>query len=292
MSEPSVPDRPKDPAAYRPRPLLGLGFWALLAFALVCILAGIAIADFGPRLLAHRPAPRLAADIPGITDAAAPSSAPPPMAAAPQPPLPQTPAYDMGRLDARVAALESVQLSTAHAAAAALAATAVVEATQSSGPFTDEIAGLRAVSAPSAELSTLSRLAEVGAPSRASLAASFPDYAAQAAAAARAPAGDAGLGDRIIYALSRVISVRRVGDVPGGSADALLAQAERLVDDGDLDRALRVLDRLPPTSREALGPWRARAERRAEIDRNAAALRARALQALITAAPASPRLAG
>ena len=75
-------------------------------------------------------------------------SAPTPLAAAPAP----APAYDVGRLDARVAALESGQLRTAQAAAAALAAAAVVEATQSSGPFTDEIAGLRAVSAPSAEL--------------------------------------------------------------------------------------------------------------------------------------------
>jgi hypothetical protein len=289
MSQPSAPDPPKDPAAYRPRPLLGLGFWGLLAFALVCILAGIAIAEFGPRLLAHRPGPRPPADTPALTDAAGPSSAPAPLAAAPPAPAP---AYDVGRLDARVAALEAGQLRTAQTAAAALAAAAVVEATQSSGPFTDEIAGLRAVSAPSPELTALARLAEAGAPSRASLAASFPDHAAQAAAAARAPADGAGLGDRIVYALSRVISVRRVGDVPGGSADALLARAERLVDDGDLDRALRVLDRLPPKAREALGSWRARAERRAEIDRNAAALRARALQALITAAPPSPRLAG
>ena len=288
MSEPAALDPPKDPAAYRPRPLLGLGFWALLVFALVCILAGIVIADFGPRLLGHRPAARPPAESPATTEAAAPLSAPTPLAAAPAP----APAYDVGRLDARVAALESGQLRTAQAAAAALAAAAVVEATQSSGPFTDEIAGLRAVSAPSAELTALSRLAEAGAPSRASLAASFPDYAAQAAAAARAPADGAGLGDRIIYEITRVNSVRRVGDVPGGSADALLARAERLVDDGDLDRALRTLDRLPPKAREALGPWRARAERRAEIDRNAAALRARALQALITAAPPSPRVAG
>jgi hypothetical protein len=287
MSEPSAPDPPKDPAAYRPRPLLGLGFWALLAFALVCILAGIAIAQFGPGLLAHRPAPRPPAHAPAMTDAATPSSAPAPLAAAPPPP-----AYDVDRLDARVAALESGQLHAAQAAAAALAAAAVVEATQSSGPFIDEIAGLQAVSAPSAELTALSRLAEAGAPSRASLAAGFPNYAAQAAAAARAPADGAGLGDRIVYELSRVISVRRVGDVPGGSADALLARAERLVEDGDLDRALRTLDGLPPKAGEALAPWRAQAERRAEIDRNAAALRGRALQALITAAPPSPRPAG
>ena len=79
---------------------------------------------------------------------------------------------------------------------------------------------------------------------------------------------------------SSVVTLRRVGDVPGDGVDALLARAERQVEDGDLERALRTLDRLPPTAREAMALWRARAERRAEIDRNAQALRARALQAL------------
>ena len=34
---------------------------------------------------------------------------------------------------------------------------------------------------------------------------------------------------------------------------------------------------LPPAARDAMAPWRARAERRAEIDRDVQALRARAL---------------
>jgi hypothetical protein len=55
------------------------------------------------------------------------------------------------------------------------------------------------------------------------------------------------------------------------------------VEDGDLDHALRTIDRLPAWARDAIGGWRNRAERRAEIDRNAAALRARALNALAAA---------
>jgi hypothetical protein len=74
--------------------------------------------------------------------------------------------------------------------------------------------------------------------------------------------------------------LRRVSDAPGDSVDALLARAERQVDDGDLDRALKTLDRLPPGARDAMASWRLRAERRAEIDRDAAALRARAVRAL------------
>ena len=61
----------------------------------------------------------------------------------------------------------------------------------------------------------------------------------------------------------------------------MLARAERQVEDGDLERALHTLDTLPPTAREAMADWRGRAERRTEIDRNAAELRARALRALV-----------
>ena len=129
-------------------------------------------------------------------------------------------------------------------------------------------------------MQALARLAQAGAPSRTALAATYPDYAARAASAARAPGSKAGLGQRIVYELSRVVTLRRVGEQAGDSVDALLARAGRQVDDGDLDKALRTLDRLPAGARDAISPWRARAERRAEIDRNAEALRARALQTL------------
>lgn len=271
---------PRDPAEYRPRPLLGVTFWAMLALMLLCVLAGVAIADYGPRWFGPKPAVRAAAAEPASpAEPAAPAQTAAAAAPAPVAALP-APAADVSRLSARVATLEAQQGHAAQAAAAALAASAVVEAAQGTGPFADELASLRAVSPSSPELQALARLAPAGAPSRTALAASFPEYAAAAASAARAPGEKAGLGDRIVYALSRVVSLRRVGEVPGDSIDALLARAERQVDDGDLDRALRTLDRLPPSARDAMAPWRGRAERRAEIDRNASALRARALQTL------------
>jgi hypothetical protein len=184
---------------------------------------------------------------------------------------------EVARLSARLSIIESRQAHAAQAAAAVLAAATVAEASQGSGAFADEVATLRASAPPSPELETLARLAPIGAPSRATLASSFPDYAARAASAAHAPGEKAGLGDRIVYALTKVVSLRRVGDVPGDGPDAVLALAERLIADGDLDRAFKQLDRLPPAARDALSPWRARAERRAEIDRAAQALRTRAL---------------
>lgn len=122
--------------------------------------------------------------------------------------------------------------------------------------------------------------AERGAPSRWALAASFPDYAARAASAARAPGDGAGVMARVTYALSRVVALRRVGDVPGSGSDAILARAERQVEDGDIVAALATLETLSPNAQDALGPWRDRAERRAKIDREVSRLRSQALEDL------------
>jgi hypothetical protein len=279
MTTPPDLTAPKDPADYRPRALLGVSFWAAIVFGLLCVLAGVALATFGPQLLARHAAPAVAAEPAAPAERPAAAMAPAP-AVAPAPSVAPAASADVERLSARLTALETQEGRTSQAAAAALSAAAVVEASQGSGPFAQQLTGLTAASPPSPELAALARLAETGAPSRAALAASFPDYAARAASAARAPGEGAGLGDQITYAFSRIISLRRVGDVPGNGIDAVLARAERQVEDGDLDRALATLDRLPARPRAALADWRARAERRAEIDRNAAALRARALQAL------------
>lgn len=285
MSAPPDSDlaAPKDPAAYRPRSLLGASFWAMIAFGLVCVLAGAGLWSLAPQLLSHRPAPRLFESAPEPTRPAAAATPAPEPAAQPAPPAPAGPSPEMTQLNARVSALEAQETRTAHAAAAALAAAAAVEASQTSRPFPEEAAALRAVSPASPELDELARLAQTGAPSRAALAATFPDFAARAASAARKPGQGAPLGDRIAYALSQIVMVRRIDDLAGAGPDAELARAERFVEDGDFERALQALDRLPPAAREAMAPWRLRAERRAAIDRYAASLRARALQDLAAA---------
>jgi hypothetical protein len=45
-----------DPAAERPRPLLGLGFWAVMVFAMLCVLAGVGVVLLGPKLWPPAPA--------------------------------------------------------------------------------------------------------------------------------------------------------------------------------------------------------------------------------------------
>jgi hypothetical protein len=275
---------PRDPARYGRTGRGGPGGWAIAAFGVLCVLAGAAIAHFGPELLPARPIHGSAPE-PGE----ALESAPPPASFVLAPPAPpagpvQTPpsvgGQDVAALSDRLAALEAEADATRRAAAAALAAAALVEAAQTSRPFGEELSALERAAGPSLDLSSLDRLAQVGAPSRAALSAAFPDYAARAVSASRRPLDGAGLLDRIGYALSRVVTLRRVGETSGSGVDAVLARAERQIEDGDLDAALRTLDGLPAPSREAVAAWRARAERRAEIDRRVAAIRAEALRTL------------
>lgn len=278
--DPAELSAPRDPASYgRPR-LMGVGFWAMIALAVICVAAGAGIATFGTHLFPSKakPAAVQPAVAPRVDAApAAPEAFAAPLAA-PQPAADGT--AELGRLSARLDTLEADQARTAEAAAAALAAAALLEAAQTSRPFSDELTALDQVSPPSAELHALRGLAATGAPSRAALATQFPEYAARAAGAARATGEGRGLWARIQATLSRIVMVRRVGDLPGIGVDALLARAERQLDDGDVDHALRTLDELPPAGRAAVEPWVARARTRAEVDRRVSAVRTQALEDL------------
>ena len=277
MSDPIELSAPRDPGSYRRGRPVGWAVWAVIVFGLACVAGGYLAARFGPELYPSKPRA-------GVVDTPAPALAPLTAPFAPATPqaggelsLSAEPAT--GEIASRMDALEAGRARVASAAASALTAAALVEASQTSRSFAGELQAL-AASAPSLDLRSLTADAERGAPSRMALAASFPDYAARAASAARAPGDGAGVLDRIGYALSRVVTLRRVGDVPGEGLDAVLAKAEQQVEDGDLTTALATLEALPPAGKDALGPWRDRAERRARIDRNIAEVRAQALKDL------------
>lgn len=277
MSDPHELSAPRDPGSYgRPR-RSGLGFWALIAFGLACLAIGYGAARFGPQLYPDKPGVGVSAEAPPATISPLVGPIPPPLSQGLAQSEPEPVAT--GEISRRLEALEGDRARLASAAASALAAAALVEASQTSRPFAEEVKGL-AAAPPDLDLRALEADAARGAPSRAALAASFPDYAARAASAARAPGDEAGVLARIAYALSRVVALRRVGEVPGDSSDAVLARAERQVEDGDLVAALATLEPLPPGARDALAPWRERAERRAKIDRSIAAIRAQALEQL------------
>ena len=256
---PSEPGLPRDPAEYRTKPLLGAGFWVAVAFGLLCILAGVAVAVLGARLMPAGPT--------NLAPAAPVAKAQPVGLPAPLYPANAEPARvtldEVGELKARIAELEQQGARSAEAASAALTAAALVDASQTSRPFIGEYQALHRVAPGLPELADLSRLAETGAPSRGALAAGFDALAAKAASRSRKPPQDAGLGAQIAYAAGKIVTIRRVDDVEGDSPDALVARAEQALRAGEVVAALDLLDRLPLKGREALAGWREGAERRA-----------------------------
>jgi hypothetical protein len=213
--------------------------------------------------------------------AAAPApaaAATPPLQLAPAP-EPAAPSPDLA---GRVRRLEDGQTRALNAAAAALAAAALSDAAAKPTPFTADLTAVARVLPGSPDALALAALAQQGAPTRAALAAQLSDIGGDVATAAREPGKNASFMDRAVYAFSRVVTVRRI-DTQATGADAALARAERVANDGDLEGAVAVLDTLPDSARARLAPWREKALRRIEIDRHIAALRAEAVANLAQA---------
>jgi len=263
----------RDPGAYGRRPVLNGVFWLMIAFCALCLLAAVSVWMLGPRLAPVRQAAHVSAATPALTAAPLPAAAPLTL---------PTQAAASPDLDTRVQRLETDESRLAAAAAAALAAADLSDAAARPTPFAIELAAAQRLLPASPDAAALAPLAQEGAPTRAALATELSNLAGQAAAAAHEPGRNASFVDRMLWTFSRVVTLRRV-DANAGGADAALAGAEQAADDGDLEGALTRLDRLPESARSALGSWREKAERRIEIDRRIAGIRAEATAELAAA---------
>lgn len=283
MTAPETDDiiPPRDPADFGRRRGRGVTIVAVSALVLVSVALGFGAAQFADRVNAPKAAPAPTPVAPPTLDPRPSPDPVPPLAGAPV----EVPVVSSGLedLEARVAGLEDGQRRTLSAAGAALAAASLGEAAQTSRPFTAELAALEQVMPLSPDVRALRPLAESGAPSRSALAAEFSAAAARASVEARAPGEGASFGDRILHALSRVVTVRRVGSTTGNGPDAVLARAERQAAEGDLAGALNTLRALPPRAADAMAGWRARAQQRVTLDRHLANIRAQALADLAAA---------
>jgi hypothetical protein len=278
---------PRDPALYARRRGLGLGFWAVIVFGVICVAAGAALARFGPSWFAPK--------IPAVVERPVSSPAPAPLASdrsllgGPAPPAaPAVEPENVVRLENRVALLETGQQRALDAAGAALAAATLADAAQTAQPFAAELAGLERVLPLSPDLRALTRLAQDGAPTRAGLAAEFETLAGRAAVAARDPGRNADFLARLRHALSGIVSIRKVGATQGSTPDALLGRAQAQLNEGDVEGAIATIRPLPTPTQIVLAPWRAAAERRVEIDRHIATIRADALAGLAQVTRAQP----
>ncbi len=272
----------RDPAAYGRRPLFTSGLFVWVLLCLACLVIGGAVGRFGfPSEPAPRPdaaaapelTPRPASVAPAAAAASGPAIAPPSSGA------PIAASGADAALSDRVARLESAASKQDAAAAEALAASTLSVAAEGAAPFDRDLAAFERLTPDDPDLRALVPLAVRGAPSRATLAATLPDFAAAAVVAVREPARNAGFLSKLWALIGRVVIVRKV-DPAGPGVDGVLAQAQAQAAAGDLEGAVRTLQRLPPAAQAQLAEWTTQANRRIEIDQRIAAIRARALTAL------------
>ncbi len=256
----TVTPTPTDPETSQPpQRLLGFRFWVSIAFAILCVAAGAAIAVYAPRLLPKSQNH----DKPfGLNTAKR-------LIGGSFPPVPDaTP----------IVPVSPDQLHVTVTARQALTAAQLLQSGRTTRPFRADWVRLDAMAPGNPDIAALRDLASVGAPSPTALAQEFPSYASKAVAAARAAGPGANVWSRIRALFLRLVTVRRIDDLNGNGLDAALARAESGLKDGNVEEALHALEVLDSRARSALEPWLSRARARTEIDRRVAALQGRALQ--------------
>jgi uroporphyrinogen-III synthase len=158
-------------------------------------------------------------------------------------------------------AADQKAMTAARASAVVAVAARLNTALDSGLPFADDLALLTPLIQGDAKLGALSTAlapyAEKGVASRAALAAEFP---AVAKAALADDLADDSFGQRVLGKLKGLVSLRRVGDVPGDTVEAKLARAETALNAGDIAKAVDLVKSLPPQVANATQAWLARAE--------------------------------
>lgn len=156
---------------------------------------------------------------------------------------------------------EQKALSAARAAAVIGVAARLSGSIEAGIAFTNDLNLLTPLIQGDAKLaeisSSLQPYAQAGVASRAALEAEFP---AVAKAAMAEDLADDSYGARLVGKLRGLVSLRRVGDVPGDSTEAKLARAETALHAGDIAKAVDLVKSLPPQTNRATAAWLAKAE--------------------------------
>jgi hypothetical protein len=189
-----------------------------------------------------------------------------------------------------------VALSAAGSREAALVAAIgqLREAVRSGRPFTAELETVRAMVPAGTPwdgaLKALAPAAAKGVVTLAVLRGRFPAAATRIVRADRVGSGATWL-DRTWERAKSVVVIRRTGpNVAGDTAEALVAQAEARLDDGDLAGAVAQIGKLRGPAAAAAAPWREAAEAHLAALKSVSILHAEALKRIAAtgAAPKGP----
>lgn len=208
------------------------------------------------------------------------------------------PAYNadpaaLAQLSARLDRVEANQRALARAAAVANAAEVLQQTARSGAPFGAQLAALEAGLSDPGIVAPLHAYADKGVPTAVDLAVRFPRAARDANVASRNDNGDNSLLGKAMNALGSIISIRRTDNTDGQGTQAVLANAQRQLNAGDLGGAVGSLDTLKPAAHKAIEPWLADARARLLVDDTTSRIAAGALSRMAqTASPADAAAPG
>src|SRR5690554_1351434 len=151
--------------------------------------------------------------------------------------------------------VEAARVRIGEETAIALAAGQLREAFRTGQPYVAELEGLRRLSGRDENLdqviANLEQHAESGVPTLAALQASFSEAARAAVTADRAGSSDSEWQAMFWNRVDDLVSVRATGEPEGDETEAVLARAERRLEQGDLAAAVQQLDQLQGPAAQA-----------------------------------------
>lgn len=99
---------------------------------------------------------------------------------------------------------------------------------------------------------------------------------------------DASIQNRAMERLSRMMTVRRVDETEGNSADAIVVRAQMKIDQGDIQGAIAELQQLEGESAKAAAPWINEAQSRVYAEQASRALTMDVMQSLLSGQNLTP----
>ena len=190
-------------------------------------------------------------------------------------------------LDLRVAKLEAANTAnTLRQAASILALADLTRAAEDARPFALELATLTVTAPDDPAIKILTPYAAKNIPTTQMLAERFP-AAARAALNAEREGQTSNFLTRMWNRILELVSVRRVGDLPGNTAEARLARAQVALYANDLAVAVAETGPITGAASEPLAQWLADSRARLAVDRAIIDMKVRITKALAaTGAPA------
>ncbi len=196
---------------------------------------------------------------------------------------------DLSAQGERIAALEEKVSATRQGGVKGVAFMLAVgqlgEVAKGPGPFETELTTIERIVGAGAGADVMKAIADLrnyaggGVPTVALLRGRFAQTAKRILQVSSRGKGDDWLS-RTLARVENLVTVRRVGDVPGSGADAIVARAEQRLIEGDVGSAVQELDRLGEDERRAADTWLRAARSRLAVDRAVAVLRAAAVAGL------------